>query len=312
MRFFVEVNKDDIFPVVVLKDELKNTQAIVYTFGALLNSFIIDGKQNIIEGYTSCSDAKQNITNGFKNSKLSPFVCRIKNGEYFFQNKQYKTGKFFINEEAIHGLLYDANFTVTASGANEDSAFVKLQYLYSKKDEGFPFQFSCEITYSLKAENELSISTTIINNSEEQMPLCDGWHPYFTFNQPINNILFKLNSNKVLELDDKLIPTGKILHFNNFQTPETLNDIVLDNCFLLNNTTGAACILKDTRNNLKLSIKPSELYPYLQIFTTQHRNSIAIENLSAAPDAFNNKMGLIILKPEESKIFTTAFQVEYY
>jgi aldose 1-epimerase len=312
MNFSVSTKKDDVFPVVILKDELQKTEAVIYTFGALLNSFVIDGKQNIVDGFASCNDAKENITNGFKSCKLSPFVCRVNNGEYEFQNKKYKTGKFFLGEEAIHGLLYDVLYDIVDSGADNNTAFVKLQYVYSNKDEGFPFEFLCEITYELKEQNKLSITTVISNKGNTEMPLCDGWHPYFKFGQSINDLLFTINAEKVLEFDDKLLPTGKVFHFDKFQQPEKLSDTFFDNCFVLRNTIQSACIVEDIKNKLKLEILPGENYPYLQVYTPPHRSSIAIENLSSAPDAFNNKIGLIILTPSESKIFKTTFRAEYY
>jgi aldose 1-epimerase len=312
MNFSFSIKKDDVFPVVILKDEQQKTEAVIYTFGALLNSFIIDGRQNIIDGFGSCSDAKENVTNGFKSCKLSPFVCRLNNGEYVFQNRQYKTGKFFIGEEAIHGLLYDAAFDIIDSGANNNSAHVTLQYLYSEKDEGFPFKFLCEVTYQLEERNKLTITTIITNKGYKEMPLCDGWHPYFNFSQSINNLLFTINAEEILEFDDKLLPTDKIFPFNKFQTSQKLNDTFFDNCFVLKNLNEAACVIDDKKNKLRLEILPMKNYPYLQVYTPPHRNSIAIENLSSAPDAFNNRMGLTILKPSESKTFTTAFCCEYY
>jgi aldose 1-epimerase len=48
----------------------------------------------------------------------------------------------------------------------------------------------------------------------------------------------------------------------------------------------------------------------LQIYTPPHRKSIAIENLSSAPDAFNNKIGLIELGPEDSHAFQTRYRIE--
>lgn len=312
MKFSVNIKDDDLFPVVVLKNEQQKTEAVIYTFGGLLNNFIINAQQNIIDGFASCSDAKENITNGFKSAKLSPFVCRVNNGEYEFQNEKYKTGKFFIGAEAIHGLLYDAMFNIVNSGADNNSAFVTLQYVYSKKDEGFPFEYSCEITYRLKENNQLSITTTIVNKSNKEMPLSDGWHPYFKFNQLINDLLFKINAEQILEFDDKLLPTGKIFSFNEFQTLKKLSDNFFDNCFLLKNTAEPACIIEDIKNKLRLKILRLENYPYLQVYTPPHRNSMAIENLSSAPDAFNNKIGLITLQPSESKTFSTVYQAEYY
>lgn len=312
MNFSVAINKDEIFPVVILKDALQKTEAHVYTFGALLNNFIIEGSQNIIDAFSSADDAKQNITNGFKSAKLSPFVCRIKNGEYSFQNKKYKTGKFFLGEEAIHGLLYDASFTISGFNANDSSAFVRLEYFYSKKDEGFPFDFLCEVTYQLAEKNKLIITTTITNKSKEQMPVCDGWHPYFKFDQLINNLSFKINADKILEFNERLVPTGKIFSFNNFQASQKLNNTFFDNCFELKNTNEAACTIEDEKNKLRLTIFPSENYTYLQVYTPTLRNSIAIENLSSAPDAFNNKIGLLVLNAEESKTFTTIFHAAYF
>lgn len=312
MSFSVLIKTDDVFPVVILKDELQKTEAHVYTFGALLNRFVIEDRQNIIDGFASCKDAKQNITNAFKSAKLSPFVCRIKNGEYYFQDKKYKTGKFFLGEEAIHGLIYDATFTIVDSNADDVSANIKLEYFYSREDEGFPFKFLCEVIYKLEKENKLSIITTITNKSEKQMPLYDGWHPYFKFDQPIDDLSFKINSNKILEFNDRLVPTGKVFPFEKFQSLQKLNDIFFDNCFQLKNTNNVACTIQDEKNNLRLNIFPSEAYPYLQVYTPPHRNSIAIENLSAAPDAFNNKMGLVILSAEESKTFSTIFQAVYF
>ena len=125
MKFSVNIKNDDVFPVIILKDEQQKTEAVIYTFGGLLNNFIIDGKQNIIDGFASCSDAKKNITDGFKSCKLNPFVCRINNGEYEFQNEKYKTGKFFIGKEAIHGLLYDAVYNIIDSGADNSCCFCK-------------------------------------------------------------------------------------------------------------------------------------------------------------------------------------------
>ncbi len=312
MRLSIKIKEDDIFSVISLKDELQKTEAVIYTFGGLLNNFTIEGKQNIIDGFNSCSDAKENITNGFKSCKLSPFVCRINKGEFSFQQEKYKTGKFFLDEEAIHGLLFDEVFTIIDAGADDEKAFVTLEHLYSKKNEGFPFEFSCTITFQLEEKNKLSITTVITNKANKEMPLCDGWHPYFTFNQTINNLLFKINADKILAFDERLLPTGEILSFNNFQTPEKLNDTFFDNCFILKNNSEPACIITDTKNKLQLSISPYQSYPYLQVYTPPHRNSIAIENLSAAPDAFNNKTDLIILNPGESKTFTTTFQAEYF
>jgi len=131
MAFTVSINKDQIFPVIALKDDAAGSLIEVYSFGALLNGFKMKDAGNIIDGFTSPEDAVVNITNAFKSAKLSPFVCRIENGEYVFNSKAYKIDKFYLGNEAIHGLLYDAVFSIIKSGADNQHAFVTLRLCIS-------------------------------------------------------------------------------------------------------------------------------------------------------------------------------------
>src|ERR1700749_5051879 len=102
MAFKVEINYKELFPVIILKDEVEKNLAEVYAFGALLNAFTIKGI-NISNGFSSPQNAKDNITNGFKSAKLNPFVCRISNGEYAFNGEKHRIKKFYLGDEAIHG-----------------------------------------------------------------------------------------------------------------------------------------------------------------------------------------------------------------
>jgi len=71
------------------------------------------------------------------------------------------------------------------------------------------------------------------------------------------------------------------------------------------------CVVRNPLRKVQIEITPSSSYPYLQIFTPDHRNSIAIENLSAAPDAFNNGIGLKVLEPNEAVNFSTQFRIKF-
>ncbi len=140
------------------------------------------------------------------------------------------------------------------------------------------------------------------------MPLADGWHPYFKLGESIDDCLLQFNSETMVQFDESLIPTGKKLIDRRFYRSCLIKDIQLDNCFELNNYEDQPrCFL--SKSNITLAIEPDASYPYLQVYTPPHRKSIAIENLSGAPDAFNNGMGLIILHPQEKKVFKTAYQI---
>lgn len=312
MSFSVRINNKEDFPVITLKDESNNTEAEIYSFGALLNAFTVitkTGRKNIIDGFASPADAKENITRTFRSAKLSPFVCRMKNGEYTFNNKTHKIQKFYLGEEAIHGLLYNVSFSITNTGNDGTEAFVELSYDYDILNEGYPFSYSTRVIYTLRENNTLSIKTVVTNTGETDMPLNDGWHPYFQLGETVNDLQVQFNTNTMVEFDSHLLPTGKFISYDKFEIMHPFNNTALDNCFVLKNHLSPACIIKDESNGLQLTIQAGESYPYLQVYTPPHKKSIAVENLSSTPNSFNNGIGLIIVKPHEQTTFATSYQI---
>ena len=93
--------------MITLKDASNKTEAQIYAFGALLNAFSIvvgASKTNVVAGFESVEDAQKNITNGFKSAKLSPFVCRMREGKYVWDDDHFQVKKFFLANHAIHGI----------------------------------------------------------------------------------------------------------------------------------------------------------------------------------------------------------------
>ena len=301
-------------PIIHLKDTESGCAAEIYSFGALLNAFTITSNgvtHNIIDGFSSPQQARENITAGFKSAKLSPFVCRVSAGKYTYNGTKHSINKFFLGTEAIHGLIYDAPFAIKEKGADDKNAWIILSYEYDNKHEGFPFKYNTEITYSLKKGGELSLTTSVTNLSENDMPLSDGWHPYFTLGGSVNNLIIQLNAKQMLEFSEKLVPTGDFIETTSFSTPQKLGNTFFDNCFVVDDTQEPACSIKNEANGLKLTITAVTGYPYLQVYTPPHRKSIAVENLSGAPDSFNNGIGLIIGKPFEQYIFATHYKLQF-
>jgi aldose 1-epimerase len=305
--------EDELFPVVYLKDAETNCIAEIYSRGALLNAFTITGAAggfNIIDGFSSPAEAIEKITAGFKSAKLSPYVCRVASGRYSFEGTEYKLNKFYLGTEAIHGLIYEAPFTIISKGADSDSAWVTFDYTYNNNTEGYPFTYNTQVTYRLKKGGTLSITTEVTNTGDTNMPLADGWHPYFILGDTVNNAVLHINANQMLEFNDKLLPSGNVVAFSEYATPKRIGDTFFDNCFVVNQNSQPACTVTNPATGLKLTITASGTYPYLQVYTPPHRKSIAIENLSSAPDAFNNGIGLIIAKPGELHTFVNDCTVQ--
>lgn len=299
---------------VVLRDENTGMAVtIIPSAGGILNKLEVPNKGktiNLIDGFKDAADWKENCTKGFKSAKLSPFLCRLHNSSYVWQGEHYTVEKFKMKGHAIHGLLFDVPHSIEFVEASAFMAECKLRYQYKGDDPGFPFAFDMNVRYRLEGASRLTIITTVHNRSGKTIPICDGWHPYFQLGETIDTATLQFNATKQVELNAQLVPTGKIIKNKTWLNGAPLKDVQLDSCFLLNlEKPMPHCTLSDSTVGLEIYMYPDAAYPYLLIYTPEHRKSIAIENLSAAPDAFNNNMGLIELGPEDSKYFTTTYRI---
>ena len=316
MHFSINKIKKEGVELIVLGDEkTANSVSIIPGVGAALHEFTVQtpgGAIQIIDNYNELAQAKIQMGVSYKSAKLSPFVCRVPDGKYFFDDREWEFTNKFMDGSAIHGLLYNKPFVITDEIVDEKEAAVSMQYDYAMDDPGYPYRYTCRVKYALYDDNILSLQTVITNKTNKPIPVADGWHPYFQLGGNVDEWMLVFDVQAIVEFNDKLIPTGKLLKYDLFKSFTKIGSTFFDNCFLLNNKIeGAACQLFNPENKLKLSFFPDSGYPYLQIYTPPHRKSIAIENLSSAPDSFNNKMGLLILPPGDSKSFTVRYQLSW-
>jgi len=226
-------------------------------------------------------------------------------GKYAFAQKYYQVEKSFLGNHAIHGLTFDVIFIVDKTESTESAASVQLSYQYNKDDVGYPFRYSIVQVWKLESGNKVSVTTTVEHDNEHAIPYAQGWHPYFKLGESVDECVFSFTTDKHVEFDDTLLPTGNTFIDNRFTKGTLLEGIFLDNCFHLTESEGATCTLQN--DAFKLTINPDKSYPFLQVYTPPHRKSIAIENLSGAPDCFNNGLGLLELEPNSPAIFSTTY-----
>jgi len=313
MSFHVSRFTENGLSFVRLQDNATNTIITVLpSHGALLHSFEVPVQGagfNIIDNYAGKEDLERSLAVSYKSSKLSPFVCRLRDGKYTILDEELEISSKFNDGNAIHGLLYNKPFHITNEFADDNMAQVTLRYHYKEDDPGYPFDYVCEVRYTLLPQSTLQVETVLLNLDIVAIPLADGWHPYFQLGGSINDYEFQFNSNTMLEFDERLLPTSKLINDPTFTNPSRIGERELDNCFMVQVEEGQpVCALYNPHNHLLLTIFTNSLYPYLQVYTPGERKSIAIENLSGAPDCFNNGMGLLMLAPRRSQTFTVWYQ----
>lgn len=307
--FSINIGNKDGWRIVELIDRKTGTRAeIVPSAGAILNKFVVKGI-NVIDGYEGPADFAQRVHDGFRSAKLSPFVCRLNKSLYSWEGQSYQVKKFELNGSSLHGILYDAAFEMVSSMADNDRASVSLRYQYDGGTSGYPFPYNCTITYTLAAEGRFEIKTHISHSAEARtaLPICDGWHPYFQLGGKADDWFLEICSDQMMEYNEELIPTGAYITNGTYYPGRIIGADKLDNGFLIRNGHSPFCTLRNDK--VKIEFLSQTNYPILQLYIPDHRESIAIENLSAAPDAFNNGIGLTALKPGEKIDFVVEWKI---
>ena len=271
--------------------EIENSKSNVYgkiylNAGASLQELTLNGHA-IIKDLDPLTYA-----NTYASSILFPFANRIKDGAYTFRegNYQLETNQKEENN-ALHGLIYNKNFQIIDSKTNEDSATITLEYNETKESIGFPYNYNILLEYIFTL-NGLSLNVKVKNTDAKDFPFTIGWHPYFLSANLYNSSL-TFDSRKKIVLGDRNITTG----LEDIELIDTfkIEDKQLDDCWVLDSKE----VLFNTPK-YQLFINSTGENNFLQAYTPPKLNTIAIEPTTGVSDSFNNKIGLEILKTNDS------------
>ncbi len=134
MKFSIRHNTEQGLELVTIKDESNGTEvALLPGFGATLQAFRVKQQNgtvfNVIDSYQDGAELNREMNRSFKGPKLSPFPCRIPDGKYRFENREYQFGQLFSDGNAIHGLLYNKPFAILEESADETTGALSMEDL---------------------------------------------------------------------------------------------------------------------------------------------------------------------------------------
>ncbi len=290
---------------------LQNTDSgefvtIIPEFGGNVNEIVLSKEfklHSLLDGFLSRAQFEEQ--RGFKGAKLLPFPNRIKGGQYIFNGRQFQLP---VNREkegnAIHGFLFTRNMPVVDEQTDNQKASVQLNYDYSAEMPGYPFSFKVNLEYSLFSREGFRCTTTVQNTGKEALPFGDGWHPYFRISRRVNELTLLIPSQWKVDVDKEMIPTGMKEFFPSFLDGAPVRDHQFDCGFYVGDQKMIAeTELSDPVDNLHIRLWQEtgrNKYNFLQVFTPASRESIALEPMTCATNAFNNGEGLIVLEPGET------------
>lgn len=218
----------------ITNQKLKEYVVIIPEFGANVNELYLNknGKTySIIDEHKTYAEILRN--KWAKWAKLVPFPNRINNGRYTFNQKKFQLPINFPSQNhAIHGFVYDKKFKITKQKATKNYALVDLEHIYNKDLYEYPFNFRSKIRYKL-TDNGFVCKTQIKNVGIDNMPLGNGWHPYFKTKGKVDNLPLKIPSKKRIDTNKRLIPNGKSTCFDKFTHLKKIGEQQFDTGFAL-------------------------------------------------------------------------------
>ncbi len=235
---------------------------------------------------------------------LMPWPNRVRDGVYTFDGRDHRLG---LTEptlaNAIHGLVRWAAWTPEEHGTTSVSLSYRLM-----AQSGYPWTLDLHALYDLSAEG-LTVTQTATNLSDRPAPYASGAHPYLTAGPgPVDRWELTLPASTRLLADDQQIPVGEESVDDtayDFRVTRPLRDLRLDDGFgdLQRDASGVATAqVRDPATGLGAALWVDRHHPWLMVFSADNgwdppRQALAVEPMTAPPDAFRSGRDLVTLAP---------------
>ncbi|MET4582672.1 aldose 1-epimerase [Conyzicola nivalis] len=277
-----------------------SSTAIITEVAAGLRTFEIDGVA-LTEPFAA--DRTPPFGDGIV---LVPWPNRVEDGIWLLDGKrQHLDITEPARHNAIHGLLRSTAYRVTDQS---ETSVTLAATVYPQ--HGYTFMIDSTVTYEL-VEGGLTVTHAFRNLSGAKAPVAVGTHPFFRIGDvPVEDLVLRLSASTRFETDDRLIPLSENpVEGTEFDLRDgvRVGDLRLDDAFGgVTVTDGESVSSLTAPDGRRVEMWQDDQHPYVQVFTTRKFPkdgglglAVAIEPMTAAPNALNTGLGLKWLEPDE-------------
>lgn len=241
----------------------------IITYGARIHKLCVPDRfgniQDVILGFDNPLEYKGD--NPYFNAVVGRVANRIGGASFVLDGKQYN---LTINEKGnqLHGGLEGFDRKNFKAKITQDG--LELSYLSKDGEEGYPSNLLVTVKYSFE-NNALKIEYTATSDGTTHCNLTN--HAYFNLNgdfSPITDHIVMINSIALTDVDENLIPNGKIVDISNTAYDLTqgrvlsdalnLNDRLMnigggfDFNYILKNNLGEACWAYSKKSGIMMKV----------------------------------------------------------
>lgn len=275
---FGQINDQMVNAYTLVND--KGMELTCINYGCIITKISTPDKdgnyENIVLGYDSLAEYVKGSY--FFGTVVGRVAGRIKGGSFDLDGKTYTLAKNE-NNNHLHGgnrgfdkVIWDASIH-----ENDQEISVEFSYLSPNGEEGYPGNVSIKVTYTLNNDNELTIHYSGISDAKTLLNMTN--HSYFNLSGNIKsdilNHSLQIKSDKFLELNNELLPTGDLLDVKGTPFDFTSEQLIqtgvesqhpqnvlaghgFDHPFLLSSNHDQEIILRDSESGRTLVIETDE------------------------------------------------------
>jgi aldose 1-epimerase len=252
----------------------------VLDFGGIITKIMVpdhNGKlENIVLGYKDYQEYELNPN--YFGAIIGRAAGRINGASFELDGRTYKleanNGENHLHggSGGFHQIIWNVSPFETDSEAG-----LKLTYKSADGEGGYPGNLDVTVIYTLNNENQLMID--YLAASDQTTPLALTNHSYFNLSGDLKNTIYDhrvtIDSNRFIELNKNLIPTGKLADVEgtsfDFRNGRILgngldhhfeqNTIVgngYDHYFVFNNIAEFQAIIEDPDSGRVMSVKTNQ------------------------------------------------------
>lgn len=269
-------------------------RAVITESGGALRGLTFEGRA-LIEGF-----AEDAMADGGRGQLLMPWPNRIRDGRYSFGGKEHQLALTEPSRQnASHGLVRWVAWSVVSHEVDR----LELGY-FLPAQTGYPWALDLRVTYEVGPDG-LQVTQAATNLADSPAPYASGAHPYLVAGPPpCDGWRLDVAAATCLTVDEeRLLPTGRASFDGVLSDPlasTVLNHAVTD----LDRDDAGVTTVRLTASDGGVELWVDENHRWLQVYTGDDtktpRASVAIEPMTARPDAFNSGDDLVVLQPAET------------
>ena len=207
---------------------------------------------------------------------------------------------------ATHGLLRNAGYAVAE---RSDESLTLTASVFPQ--HGYPFHLGTQVHHRL-VDDGLVVTHTLVNHSDSPAPVAIGAHCYLRVAAtPVEDLLVTVSGESYLQVDDRQIPVGREAAAgtgHDLRHGAPLGELDLDTTYTdLQAVDGSFRHRLHSPHGESTELWTDLEFGFVQVYTKHAfpgpdgpEFAVALEPMTAAPDALNSGEGLRWLDPGES------------